>query len=123
MKSNIAEYQGGPKIKESYYSTTLLRATHSFTNPCKRQAAWTGARFYTPLAMALKPPYIKDFYPGSYSYFHGKTEQDKLLPVLTLSVDKKKLEIFGLFLVFHVKIHIRGMDLVGGKTKQKTIFF
>lgn len=36
---------------------------------------------------------------------------------------KKKLEIFGLFLVFHVKIHIRGMDLVGGKTKQKTIFF
>lgn len=73
--------------------------------------------------MALKPPYIKDFYPGSYSYFHGKTEQDKLLPVLTLSVDKKKLEIFGLFLVFHVKIHIRGMDLVGGENKTKNNFF
>lgn len=73
--------------------------------------------------MALKPPYIKDFYPGSYSYFHGKTEQDKLLPMLTLSVDKKKTWNIWFILSFPCKnTYPRDGFSGGGKTKQKTIF-
>lgn len=73
--------------------------------------------------MALKPPYIKDFYPGSYSYFHGKTEQDKLLPVLTLSVDKKKTWNIWFILSFPCKNTHPRDGFSGGENKTKNNFF
>lgn len=72
--------------------------------------------------MALKAPYIKDFYPGSYSYFHGKTEQDKLLPVLTLSVDKKTWNIWFILSFPCKNTHPRD-GFSGGKNKTKNNFF